>query len=181
MDGLDGLLAQIVNDSDPDLLIVMRDSKFSSLEVRGLGLNYQKLKVPTLPIETLKSGGLSGYHLTHRGAGKRMNVGSPYGYAFYTPEMQVNVFSSSADIQQGLWNAIRFSVNPQPFPLDLDFDYQDVANLGYGLAKMGGYFADPAKTKYPDILARADKLVDLYQGGALSGVNREIGAREFDP
>jgi hypothetical protein len=45
---------------------------------------------------------------------------------------------------------------------------------------MGG-FADPGRTKYLYILARADKLVDLYQNGALSGVNREIGAREIDP
>jgi hypothetical protein len=79
-----------------------------------------------------------------------------------------------------LWNVIRSSVNPRPLPLDLDFDYQDAANLAYGLAKMGG-FADPGRTKYLYILARADKLVDLYQNGALSGVNREIGAREIDP
>lgn len=76
---------------------------------------------------------------------------------------------------------MRFSVNPRPFPLDLDFDYEDVANLGFGLSKMGGYFNDPSKTKYPDILGRADKLIDLYQGGALNGVSRAIDAREFDP
>ncbi len=181
MGSLEELLGNLVREYDPDLLVVLRDSKFSSMEARGLGLNYQRLGVTTLPIETLKNGGISGYHLTPRGRGKGLNVGSPYGYALYSPDMNVNVFSSAVEIHQGIWAAIRFAVNPQPFPLELDFDFEDVANLGFGLSKMGGYFSDPAKTKYPDILARADKLVELYKGGALAGISREVDAREFDP
>lgn len=181
IDELDRMLATLVRKNNPDLLVVLRDSKFNSAEMRGLKLNFENFGVPTLPIETLKSGGLAGYKYTPRGQGRKIKIVAPYAQAFYTPEMHINVFGSNAEIKNGIWNAIRFAVHPQPYPLELDFDYEDIANIGFGLAKMGGYFNDPAKTKYPDILGRADKLVDLYEGGALSGIDRQISAREFDP
>lgn len=181
IDELEKMLGGIIKSYEPDILVVLRDSKFASAELRGMRIQYDRFEIPTLPIETVKSGGVSGYCLTPRGRGNKINVSSPYGHAYYTPEMDVNVFSSQMTIRHGVWNAIRYAINPRPYPIDLDFDYEDVANLGFGLSMMAGYYADPSKSKYPDILGRADKLIDLYQGGALSGINRDIGAREFDP
>nr|MDO8099993.1 hypothetical protein [Candidatus Njordarchaeota archaeon] len=166
------ILLDMTKELSPDLLIILKDNHFQSVEYHGLSLPYEKLKTHVLAIEVLKSGNLSGFGLTAKGRGGGIKPTVPYGTSVITPDGDVHLFPHLTDLSFGIWSSIRYSVTHALPGDEMMYLPEDIAMLGAALSATGSHHINPERTKFPDLLGKADKAADLLARGGFNGLKK---------
>jgi hypothetical protein len=174
------ILLNMTKELSPDLLIILKDNHFQNVEYHGLSLPYEKLNTHVLAIEALKSGNLSGFGLTAKG-GRGVRPSVPYGTSVITPDGDVHLFPHLTNLEFGIWSSIRYSVTRALPGDEMMYLPEDIAMLGAALSATGSYHINPERTKYPDLLGKADKAASLLEDGAFNGIQKtRFSARLFE-
>ena len=167
---IDDALKILVKKKQHDFLLTMRDSYFRSVELERMNDVAAELQIPTLPISTVKSGGVAGWKLrnAYRSKGK-LRTSPPYGIYMTTPDDSVELFPHDIQLgtDMGIWRSIRLK-KEQPYPASVKVGRDWIAKLGMVLASTAEYLPFPSRMKYPKFLRAADKLAEMVNAGVFS-------------
>ena len=178
---IDTALKSLIKNGHHDFLLTMRDSYFREVELERINDVANELGIPTLPISTIKSGGLSAWKFRKRYAKRALTVTAPYGVGLSAPDDTVELFPHNIGLERmqsgGLWRSIRFK-KEQPYPATVRIDKMWVADLGMTLASTAGYLPFPTRMKYPEFLRKADRLAELIQNSVFPAATISTSSRE---
>ena len=163
---IDTALKGLIKKGHHDFLLTMRDSYFRQAELKRINDVANEVGIPTLPVSTIKSGGLSAWKFRKRYARRGPTVTAPYGVGLSTPDDSIELFPHNIELERmqsgGLWRSIRLR-KEQPYPATIRIDKTWVADLGMILASTAGYLPFPTRMKYPEFLRKADRLAELIR------------------
>ena len=177
---IDTALKGLIKKGGHDFLLTMRDGFFRETELKRIVDVADDIGIPTLPISTIKSGGLSAWKFRKRYVKRGLTVTAPYGIGLSTPEDAVELFPHNIALERmqsgGLWRSIRLK-KETPYPATIRIDKGWIANLGMILASTAGYLPFPTRMKYPEFLRKADLLAELVQNGVFPATTTPIDSR----
>jgi len=163
---IDKALKGLIEKGHHDFLLTMRDSYFRDVELKRINDVAGEVGIPTLPISTIKSGGLSAWKFRKRYAHGGLAITAPHGIGLSTPDDTIELFPHNIELEKmesgGLWRSIRLK-KEQPYPATIRIDGTWIADLGMILASTAGYLTFPTRMKYPEFLRKADRLSELIQ------------------
>lgn len=177
---IDTALKGLIKKGGHDFLLTMRDGFFRETELKRIVDVADDIGIPTLPISTIKSGGLSAWKFRKLYAKRGLTVSAPYGIGLSTPEDAVELFPHNIALERmqsgGLWRSIRLK-KETPYPATIRIDKGWIADLGMILASTAGYLPFPTRMKYPEFLRKADLLAELVQNDVFSVTTTPIDSR----
>jgi len=163
---IDTALKGLIEKGRHDFLLTMRDSYFREVELQRINDVASEAGIPTLPISTIKSGGLSAWKFRKRYSRGGLALTAPYGIGLSTPDDTIELFPHDIELERmesgGLWRSIRLK-KEQPYPATVRIDKAWIADLGMILASTAGYLTFPTRMKYPEFLRKADRLAELIR------------------
>ena len=163
---IDTTLKRLIERGRHDFLLTMRDSYFRETELRRINDIASEAGIPTLPVSTIKSGGISAWKFRKGYSKNVLAITALYGIGLSTSDDTIELFPHDTALEKmdtgGLWRSIRLK-KEQPYPATVRIDKTWISDLGMILASTAGYLTFPTRMKYPEFLRKADRLSELIR------------------
>jgi hypothetical protein len=163
---IETVLKDLLKKGHHDFLLTLRDSYLRETEIKRIEDVADEAGIPSLPISTIKGGGLSAWKFRKPYRRNGLTVTAPLGVGLSAPDDTVELFPHNIELERmvsgGLWRSIRLK-KEQPYPATIRIDDMWIASLGMILASTAGYLPFPTRMKYPEFLVKAERLAELVE------------------